>query len=206
MQTDIRAQASRQTPISTEPARNRRWGVVVVGALTVVLLAWAWLVWGTHPICGSECGGVGGVVGSSATRLGRFTSPSGEDFTAYRVRHAPGRALSFWLTLTNTGLVDTTVTAIGRDDTWPLTSRIETSSTEGTAGRNLDEFQPFSLPADGHMNVLVTVRMQGCMAADASLSIGVLPVDYRILGVTRSTTVTLPQSIEVVGRPGNQCR
>jgi hypothetical protein len=160
------------------------------------------------PLCHQQCGGISGVSGPTVQLLGNFTSPTGDDFSAWRVMHSPGQEFSFWLTLSNEGPVGITVTRVGdapqQFDRFSVV-RVQTQPESGQPP--LRDFRPFSLKPSSNevMDVLVTMRMQSCVEGGTSYQFGSIPVTYRVLGITRRTTVFLRSSIAVTGAPGTTC-
>jgi hypothetical protein len=156
------------------------------------------------PICHATCTGVGGVIGNTVTNLGSYTSPQGEDFTAYRVDYVAGGGFSYWFTLSNQGPFGITIIGIGGDTPSDVT-RIERVQVQSNGTDHPVAFHAFSLAPDEFVNVLVTVRMAGCLEERSATTVGSVPVSFRILGIARSTTVYLPEAVEVTGRPGERC-
>ena len=180
--------------------RRRSW--VAVGAVLVLLGAAVSFLANYDPLCHSDCTGVGGVRGTTVAALGEFTSPQGTRFSAYRVQHAPGKDFSCWFTLSNSGPVGVTITRVGAEygSSGPIRiERVQIDPTPGTGDGPLTTFRPFSLNPDEFIDVLVTIRMQGCLREGASTTLGSVLVSFRVLGVPRATTVYLPEVMEVKG-------
>jgi hypothetical protein len=138
---------------------------------------------------------------------GGFTSPDGDEFTAYRVPFRPGGTFSVWFSLILDRGPGITITHIGwpprAGDSLPIARvQVQPWGTLGTSPRTLTPFRPFSLGPGVEVDVLATIRMRGCEPAHSSLGFGSMPVTYRFLGITQHTTVFLPESIEVVGPTG----
>jgi len=68
-------------------------------------------------------------------------------------------------------------------------------------------FRPFSLGGGGrqYVNIWVTLQMRGCLGEQISTTVSSLPLTYRVFGVTRHTTIYLPETIQVEGGPGEKC-
>jgi hypothetical protein len=140
--------------------------------------------------------------------LGNYTSPSGEDFTSYRVTFASDRTFSFWFTITNDGPLGVTITRIGavpdRFDQLPVES-VRFQPADQAKETTSTPFHPMSLGSHQAINVLVTIRMRGCMEGHSSTVLGQVPVTYRALSFTKHRWLPLPESIEVGGAPGTTC-
>ena len=195
-------------PPLTGRARRRWVPVGLIAVLALLLLGFGLFLANYDPLCHEVCTGVSGVHGSTVTRLGEFVAPNGETFTAYRSQHVPGRKFSFWVTLSNQGPWGVTIIGVGsralRFD--PLAvERVQIQPETGNP--HLRAFRPFSLaPHDREfVDVLVTMRMRGCLGEGSQTTIGSVPVTFRVLGITRHTTVFLPDSITLVGRRGVHC-
>jgi len=139
--------------------------------------------------------------------LGNFNAPTGFDFSEVRVRHERGGRFRVLFTLSNEGPMGVTITRIGpgpETEEWGLPF---VSMTTAPIGGRERPFRPFSLAGRGKhfVDVRVTVQMKGCLSPDTSTSLRAVPITYRVLGFTRHTTVYLPESIEVVGSPGETC-
>ena len=202
-------EAPASVPTASPPKRRRRWLLVAGAAVAVGLICGVGTFWSNYdPLC-ADCGGVGGVLGPNVQRLGDFTSPRGDGFSAYRVTHVPGQTFSFWFTITNDGPVGVTITRIGTAPT-PFEAlsfvSVRISNQEGgTAPDRTRSFAPFSLPGRGAVDLLATVRMEGCYGQGAATGLAGIPVSFRLFGVTRHTTVYPDESIEVVGRAAEHC-
>lgn len=83
-----------------------------------------------------------------ATRLGDFSPPVGESFTAYRVRYEDGGSFGYAMTLFNEGPLPVTITSIGEEEAEtarPLScsnaqpshpTEVRSSTTENTRRRS----------------------------------------------------------------------
>lgn len=187
--------------------RRRRWPWVAFAVILILLGAAASFVVNYDPLCSGPCTGVGGVHGGTVTSLGSFTSPQGDSFTAARVSHAPGEEFSYWFTLSTQGPVGVTIASIGGEDPTFSTYAIDRVQMKPLVGdARTSAFHPFFLAPKQYVDILVTARMRGCMEEGNATGIGSIPVGYRVFGISRSTIVYLPESIELTGKAGVVCR
>jgi hypothetical protein len=194
-------------PPTRRPSRRRwiAWGALF-GAVAILATAMGLFLTNYDPLCHQDCTGFGGASGPTVRRLGDFTAPSGESFTAYRAQHVPGKELRIVFTLSNEGPFGITITHVGFGPGylhWLSMERVQTRPESGN--QSLSPFRPFSLSAREYVDVFVTLRMTGCLGQSTQTQIGSIPVTFRVLGFTRHTTVSLPESIVVAGRRDVQC-
>jgi hypothetical protein len=190
----------------TEAKRRRRWPRALLWVIFVALVAdvIGFMVYVSRyqPLAQ---GGPAGIDERQVAEEVRATSPGGRAFSQYRVDDLHGDRVWFSFTLVNSGRLPVTITAVGRSGpvgSGPLVQtgvRIgpdDPTSVEPTA------FEPFSLDAGGGARlVVIDSRFARCDrdgTGAGSMYYGTVPVSYEVLGFYgRSTTVTLPYTIEV---------
>ncbi len=194
--------------ILSKPSRSRwrRWVFGGLAVLMATLLIAAVVFVSTYdPICHgtSGCTGIGGANGPTMKNLGQFTSPTGENFSAFSLDHHPGDTFRLFFTLSDQGPFGITITRIGwTNPTYSpyfSVARVGANRERGTA--TFPPFHPFSLSGHGgeYIDVAVTVRLRGCLVDGGGTSISDIPITYRFLGFTHHTTVYLPETIQITG-------
>jgi hypothetical protein len=201
--------------IGRPPERRRRWPWIALVSFLIVLAGFGayagWFLSNYQPLSVGGLGfSSGGVTG--ARDLGSFTSPQGEDFTAYRLVYQPGLTFDESFTLENAGPVGVTILAIDPIDPDSgdpaITSGIRISrqlhgGDFDTGGKYGEPFRPFSLAGHSYRAVTVEKRLVTCRTpsepgGSAASSYSSVRVVYRVLGVTRHTEIPLDYTIELV--------
>ncbi len=188
--------------LNGSPARRRRRQLLFAVAFTVALVASGagLFVARYQPLCSpATCAGAGGAWGSTVHQTGD---------SAARVVFRSGAEFSLGFTLSSQGPLGVTVTEIGRQLSGPsmrvVAVRIA-SSTVRTFPPRGRPFHPFSLTRADPTDVVVTLRLEGCMASGTSILLGSMPMSYRVLGIAHHAWVPLPVSLTVVAARGATC-
>lgn len=142
-----------------------------------------------------------------APRLGDFTPPEGQSFSAYRVRYEDGRLFRYSLTLYNEGPLPVKVTSIGEPEcrgcTFPLV--FERSSVAPAGGRYQNDrehatpFDGFVIQPGAFRYVVIEARFDHCesYSADTAMIYLSIPVGYRTAFVHHDVQLPMPYSLEV---------
>jgi hypothetical protein len=132
------------------------------------------------------------------------TSPRGVSFTQYTLGIATGDEFGFMFYLHNAAPYPVTVTKAGQADpqNWAAPQvRLGRSGTEMPT-----ETVPYTIPAHEYAAIQVMYRFEDCLPEDTTLTVGTLPLRFKVFGfVSRSTTVTMPMTIVLTGPPGTTC-
>jgi hypothetical protein len=143
-----------------------------------------------------------------ADRVGDFTPPDGEPFSAYVVHYEDGLTMRYGMTLYNRGPLPVTITEVGTSEcdgcTFPLV--FERSLLAASTGRYVFDhrharpFEPFVLEPGVFRYVILEDRFDHCESYEhpgdgvTSLSI---PVRYRTWFVQHEVQLPMPYSLEV---------
>jgi hypothetical protein len=192
----------------TEAKRRRRWPRALLWVIFVALVAdvIGFMVYVSRyqPLAQ---GGPAGIDERQVAQEVRATSPGGRAFSQYRVDDLHGDRVWFSFTLVNSGRLPVTITSVGRSGSVGSGALVQTGVRIGPDNPTSSTvepttFEPFSLDAGGGARlVVIDSRFGRCDrdgAGGGSMYYGTVPVSYEVLGFYgRSTTVTLPYTIEV---------
>jgi len=192
--------------IRVAPPRRRRWWLIAAALVVVVGLGTAGGIFATNyqPLTSSAFGGDPGAFRS----LGRFMSPHGESFTAYRVTYHDRQLTSYVFDLINRGPLPVTVTGIGGASGNEKTLMAMTGVF--MAVRNdlccnpkpaqLVPFQAFNLPPNHQRLIQVRARFTGCerWTPGTSSTYSLQHVHFRALGIPRNAWVDVHATYQVV--------
>jgi hypothetical protein len=195
-----------ETRVTSTPPRPR-WARRLAVALGLLLLASSILyVWRYQPLTANGSGGWW-VDPRFGTHIGDFTSPAGNNFSAYRVRYVDGETFRYGLTLNNEGPLPVTITSIGDDGcdgcVFPLEfERSTVAPGDGPFRFDQHHTQPFETvelsPGDYRFFVIES-RFDHCEASSPGMSYGygLVQVTYRIGFAPHSVRLPMPYSLEV---------
>lgn len=182
---------------------------VVVSAIAVLLgfLVFSGVyLWRYQPLTANG-GGTTWVDPRFATRLGDFTPPEGQSFSAYRVRYEDSRLFRYALTLYNEGPLPVTITSIGEPECrgcqFPLVfERSSVAPASGTYQYDRERATPFDgfvIQPGAFRYVVVETRFDHCesYSADTAVTYLSIPVGYRTAFVHHDAQLALPYSLEV---------
>jgi hypothetical protein len=214
-----------QTPIDIAPppadwpppkARRRRWPWILAGSLLIPILsfvAWAGFFLANYQPIGFGSGSYG-IRGTGVRTVGDFTSPKGDSFRQYRMDYRKSGWFKQGFTLWNHGPVDITIESIElpvAEEGPLLPGTVRLGPTSGSYVYLADApygqaFQSFRLPADEYRFVEVRFPLADCNYNTSSYTSGFdhFNVRYKVLGVTRHTTIYPPLEIEI--RNVGSCR
>ena len=142
-----------------------------------------------------------------ATPLGDFTSPQGDDFSAYHVRYRDGEVFKSALTLHNEGPLAVTITGVGDlgcDGCEDLLVFERAAVGPATGShvydvRHVQPFEPFALEPGAYRLVLVAQRFDHCesYSPGSGATFTHVPVDYRVGPVEHSVLLPMPFTFEL---------
>ena len=147
-----------------------------------------------------------------ATRLGDFSPPVGESFTAYRVRYEDGSSFGYAMTLFNEGPLPVTITSIGeeecRDCPSPLVFERATVAPDGGTFQydreHATPFHGFVLQPGAYRYVVIEARFDHCesYAPPSEVTYDSIWVGYRTWGLEHQVLLPMPYSLDVSIRGG----
>jgi hypothetical protein len=142
-----------------------------------------------------------------ATRIGDFSSPSGEDFAAYDVTYQDGRTFRFAFTIGNLGTLPVTIDSValpGCDGCVDPLEYVSTSIAPASGPNMFDHtrstpFQPFELGRNGYRVVEIATRFSHCEAwgRGTSSTYSIVEVRYHTGWVHHTIWLTLPYTLGV---------
>jgi hypothetical protein len=142
-----------------------------------------------------------------ATSAGDFSSPSGEDFTAYDVRYEDGQTFRFSFTIGNLGILPVTIdsvrTPVCEGCVFPLeyvsTSLAPASGTYMFDHTRSRPFAPFELEPNSYRVVQIATRFEHCTAwgPGPSTTTSIVEVSYHTGLVHHTVRLTLPYTLTV---------
>lgn len=194
-------------PQPTPPRRGvRRLVVAAIAIVTGVIVFSGLYLWRYQPLSANGTGAYWADP-EFATSLGYFTSPQGEDFSAYRVRYRDGELFRSALTLRNEGPLAVTVTGVGdlgcagcedllvfhRASIGPATGQFVYDV------EHVQPFEPFVLEPGTFRLVLIERRFDHCesFSPGSGSTFTHVPVDYRVGPVDRSVLLPMPFTLEL---------
>jgi hypothetical protein len=194
-------------PPTGDPAlhpQRHRWRVVL--ALVIGLMGSAayagWFLTNYDPICHSNCTGGSVAFGPGMRSVGSVISPESDDVSLSRIDHQPGRTFIVGFPLESSGPIGVTIEQIGLPHAPGSALRfrtVEFASEQGNPVRDRRPFHPLALPPNDIFDVFVTYEMRGCMEAGTGTTLSAIPIEFRVLGATRHTTIDLPVEVDVSG-------
>ncbi len=192
-----------------EPRRLSRWLFRAgrVGGLLVLAVAALGASFATNyqPLR-TDPGGVSGAAGETVSKRGDFYSPGGSPFAAYTVAVREGTTFVFWFTLKNRGPVGVTLSRIGPGPGQNRGFPVVQTQVDPAPGRHgPGRFRPMSLPAGDTRELRLTIRVTHCLPSGQAVTFAQVPVEFHLLGLTRHTTVDLPETITLTPAVGTAC-
>ena len=148
-----------------------------------------------------------------ATRIGDFTPPDGQPFSAYVVRYEDGLTIRYGMTLYNRGPLPVTITGVGEPEcegcVFPLV--FERASVAPARGqfmfdhRHARPLEPFVIEPGAFRYVILEDRFDHCesyeQAGDGVTFLSVA-VRYRTWLVSHEVQLPMPYTLEVRMRNG----
>jgi len=145
-------------------------------------------------------------------RVGDFTSPTGDTFSAYDVRYEDGRLFRYALTLYNKGPLPITITGIGGDGCNNCLSPLEferSLAAPETGPFQFDQrharpFRTVSIDPGEYRFVVVESRFDHCEGSEKGTTYGYTTVSvvFRMGFVSRTVELPMPFTFEVRMGPG----
>jgi hypothetical protein len=192
---------------SPQPPARRRWVRRVLVSVGVGLLAFSGVYLARYQPLSADGTGATWVDPRHATRLGDFSPPVGESFSAYRVRYEDGSSFSYAMTLSNEGPLPVTITSIGedgcRDCPSPLVFERAVVAPDGGTfqhdRKRATPFHGFVLQPGSSRYVVIETRFDNCesYAPPGGVTYGSIPVGYRTWGVEHQVLLPMPYSLDV---------
>ena len=202
----------RPPEVTAAPLLRGRDGVgrSMVVVLLVFLASVIAYVWRYQPLSANGTG-ASWVDPRFGTNIGSFTPPTGEDFTAYRVKYVDGETFRYGLTLHNEGPMPVTIMAIGDDHCDACTSPLEFERS--LVGPNAGQFRysprharPFTsveLESGDDRFFVIESRFAHCESYEAGTGSTYtnVPVTYRMGPVTKSAWLPMPLTLDIGFEP-----
>jgi hypothetical protein len=205
--TIVRPPEVTAAPPAPRPRRGRRIVVVVALVLLASVIAY---IWRYQPLSTNGTGAAW-VDPRFGTSIGFFTPPTGEDFTAYRVKYVDGETFRYGLTLYNEGPLPVMITGVGDDacDDCVFPLEFERSLVAPSSGQfqydpgHALPFTTVEMGSGDYRFFVVESRFDHCEANSEGVGYGytLVPVTYRIGLISRSVLLPMPFTLEIGTNP-----